>query len=379
MKNTTVGPYAPWLWRIAGKGPGAWSLRNRRFRSLAAWKAGARRLALDRLAPPDSGSRPRARVVRRETVDGVAVEHLRWRLPYGPPTDAVFLKPEGATGKLPGVLALHSHGGNKILGWRKVARGGEAVHPIVSQHVALYNGGRWWANELAKRGYAVLAPDGFPFGSRRVRPGEVHPRVRGDAPAREPRTVAEIWRYNHWAGGHEHVMAKALFDAGTTWPGVVLAEDQRALDVLCARPEVDPARVGCGGLSGGGTRTVLLGGLDPRIKAAVCVGFMSTWRDFAVKTCWTHAWMSHVPLLAADMEFSELLGLRVPLPTLVLNTTRDQLFTQSEVRRADRVLKAVYRKAGAPERYRASFHPGPHKFDVPMQEEAFAFFDRWLA
>jgi hypothetical protein len=28
---------------------------------------------------------------------------------------------------------------------------------------------------------------------------------------------------------------------------------------------------------------------------------------------------------------------------------------------------------GAPERYRGSFYPGPHKFDAPMQEEAFRF------
>jgi hypothetical protein len=33
---------------------------------------------------------------------------------------------------------------------------------------------------------------------------------------------------------------------------------------------------------------------------------------------------------------------------------------------------------GAAERYTGSFYPGPHKFDVPMQREAFAFFRRWL-
>ena len=38
----------------------------------------------------------------------------------------------------------------------------------------------------------------------------------------------------------------------------------------------------------------------------------------------------------------------------------------------------VYRKAGADDRYRASFHDGKHKFDRPMQDEAFAWFDRWL-
>ena len=36
-------------------------------------------------------------------------------------------------------------------------------------------------------------------------------------------------------------MAKSLFCAGTTWPGVFTAEDQRALDYLCSRDDVDPA------------------------------------------------------------------------------------------------------------------------------------------
>ena len=46
--------------------------------------------------------------------------------------------------------------------------------------------------------------------------------------------------------------------------------------------------------------------------------------------------------------------------------------------RADTILEAVYRKADASDRYRASFYPGPHKFDLEMQAEGFAWFDRWL-
>jgi hypothetical protein len=33
---------------------------------------------------------------------------------------------------------------------------------------------------------------------------------------------------------------------------------------------------------------------------------------------------------------------------------------------------------GAADRYTGTFYPGPHKFDQPMQQEAFAFFRRWL-
>ena len=36
------------------------------------------------------------------------------------------------------------------------------------EHHNEYYGGVAWANEIAKRGYAVLVPDAFPFASRRV-------------------------------------------------------------------------------------------------------------------------------------------------------------------------------------------------------------------
>jgi hypothetical protein len=53
-------------------------------------------------------------------------------------------------------------------------------------------------------------------------------------------------------------------------------------------------------------------------------------------------------------------------------------FTMPEMQRADAILTSVYRKAKAPERYRASFYDGPHKFDRELQKEAFDWFDRWL-
>ncbi|RIK32951.1 MAG: hypothetical protein DCC57_25510, partial [Chloroflexi bacterium] len=195
----------------------------------------------------------------------------------------------------------------------------------------------------------------------------------------DPADPDSIAAYNRWAANHEHIMAKTLFSAGTTWPGVFSAEDQRALDVLCARPDVDAARVGCGGLSGGGLRTVMLAGLDARIKAAVCAGMMTTWRDYLLNKCHTHTWMCYVPLLPNELDYPEILGLRVPLPTLVQNNTEDPLFTLPEMQAADRILAEVYAKAGAAEHYHCSYYPGPHKFDEPMQAEAFDWFDRWLS
>ena len=97
--------------------------------------------------------------------------------------------------------------------------------------------------------------------------------------------------------------------------------------MLCARPEVDASRVGCGGLSGGGLRTVMLAGLDERVRCAVCAGMMTTWRDYLLNRSFTHTWMCYVPLLPPELDYPEILGLRAPLPSLVLNNAEDPLFT----------------------------------------------------
>ena len=105
---------------------------------------------------------------------------------------------------------------------------------------------------------------------------------------------------------------------------------------------------------------------------------MTTWRDYLLNTSDIHTWMVYIPLLPRDLDYPEILGLRVPLPTMVLNNSDDPLFTLPEMKRADDVLRQVYEKAGAVDRYRCSFYPGGHKFDLEMQAEAFDWFDRWL-
>jgi len=280
-------------------------------------------------------------------------------------------------GRLPGILALHDHGGNKYFGLRKITRGPDQ-HPLMAAHQETYYGGVAWANEIARRGYAVLVPDAFPFASRRVLLADVPEAIRQGLSDEDPEVPEHVAAYNTWAAEHESIMAKSLFCAGTTWPGVFLAEDQRALDVLCAREDVDATRVGCGGLSGGGMRTVFLAGVDDRIACAVCVGLMTTWRDCLLHKSYTHTWMLYVPLLPRALDFPEILGLRAPRPTMVLNNWDDTLFTVGEMQRADVMLRQIWEKSGEPDAYRCSFYPGPHKFDRAMQAEAFGWFDRWL-
>lgn len=377
--ETMLGAYGPWAaGEVLGAGPGRLSLRSGTWASTDAWRQAGRERVRELMLPVDLGGRPEVRVDGTAAFDGLHVERLSWQLPCGPRTEAVLLKPAGATGRLPAVLALHDHGGNKFLGWRKIARVDAETPSIVATHQAQYYEGAAWANDLARRGYVVLVPDGFLFGSRRVRAADVPAVIRKDATDPAIDDAAGVQAYNTFAGHHEPIVAKSLFSAGTTWPGVHVTEDQRALDVLCSRPDVDPERVGACGLSGGGLRTVFLGGLDDRIRCAIPVGFMTTWRDLVLDRSYTHTWMTYVPGLPRDLDFPEILALRAPAATLVLNCTADRLFTLPEMERADRMLRETFERAAAADRYRCSFHPGGHKFDRAMQKEAFEWFDRHL-
>lgn len=378
MQPNMIGAYGPWAASLVGDAPGEMSFRNAIWNDLESWRKAARARLFERLASPDTGGLPQVTVLRQHTYDGLHVEELSWQLPYGPPTGAVFLKPEGAIGKLPGILALHDHGGMKYFGKRKIVQTSDDVHPLIVEHRSQCYGGVAWANEIAKRGYAVLVHDAFPFESRRVLLRDVPEDIRDGLSDDDPERVENVVAYNRWAADHESIMAKSLFCAGTTWPGVFLAEDRVALDVLCTREDVDADRVGCGGLSGGGMRTTFLGGTDPRIRCAVCVGMMTTWRDYVLNKSHTHTWMIYVPILPRELEYPEILGLRVPLPTLVQNDNEDGLFTLPEMHRADGILRTVYEKAGEPRNYRCTFYPGPHKFDHAMRGEAFDWFDQWL-
>lgn len=382
IAKSIIGQYGTWAAGLVEEPP-LLSLRREQSTGIDAWRTDARAKTAELLASPSQVEAADVQLVGQEQFEGLDIEHLRWQLPYGRATEAILLKPQGATGRLPAVLGLHDHGGNKYFGLRKITRTAARQHPVMVEHQQEYYGSRAWANELARRGYVVLVHDAFAFGSRRVLFQDMAEIPWGAVKTEgmsdnDPESREHIEAYNKWAGNHENIMSKSLFCGGTTWPGVFLAEDQAALSVLSARPDVDPSRIGCSGLSGGGLRTVFLGGMDTRIQCAACVGFMTTWRDFLMNKAYTHTWMTYAPLLPRFLDFPEILGLRAPLPTMNQSCTEDDLYTLPEMQRADVMLQEVFAQAGAPENYSGQFYPGGHKFDETMQADAFAWLDRWL-
>jgi dienelactone hydrolase len=399
--SSLLGAYGPWVNERISAQKKEYSFLNARWSEASVWSSQAREVFASHILSQNLGL-PAVKSTGTTSFDGLEIEELSWNLPYGPATKAYFLKPARTTGRIPAILALHDHGANKYFGKQKIAAVDGKSHPLLENYRDLYYGGRAWANEIAKRGYGVLVHDIFPFESRKILPSEipgfvVERMMLSPEDVREltpesiglgtvctgydvspNQTIPEIDRYNAFAAQYESTIAKSLFCTGLTWPGVVLAEDRAALEYLASRPDIDPERIGCGGLSGGGLRTNYLAGSDSRIRCSVTTGFMTTWADFAMHSAFTHTWMAYIPGLPPFMDHQDILGMRAPLPSLVQASNDDPLFCRDEVRKAGEGLAAVYRKAGAPECFRMVHYDGPHRFSAAMQEDAFDWFDRWL-
>ena len=341
------------------------------------WRSRARAKVHELLSydPPACDLQPAIEEVRKN--GRLVIERVSYAQPFGPRTEGFLLRPSAANDRMPGVVALHDHSAFKYFGKEKLVALEEEPGILKELKQEMY-GGRSWATELALRGFVVFVPDLFLWGSRRMDPRDVPTRFVTGVLSEEPGSRRYIEAYNEFAAHYETLVAKTLFLSGTTWPGVMAYEDRRAMDYLAGRSEVDPERLGCCGLSGGGLRTVYLAGLDPRVKCAVCVGFMTVAREVLEEKIVEHTWMFHVPHLSRLMDLPDVVSLHGPGPLLVQYNREDQLWTRAGQEQADAKLTAIYSKLGAPDRYAGLFYPGPHKFDEKMQDDAFAWFDRLL-
>ncbi|MBP2415189.1 acetylxylan esterase [Microlunatus capsulatus] len=308
-------------------------------------------------------------------MDGVTVRRLRWSVGYGPPTTGWLLRPAGVDGPLPGVLGLHCHGGVRTVGGEQLVDSGDATTPRAARLREGWYAGRAPANDLARRGAAVLVHDAFSWGSRRFDLRRPTARLAAALAAHEARWAALAVppdadeRADVAADLHEDTLAKAAGVLGQTFAGLVLADDLVALEVLAADPGTDPARLGAFGFSGGGGRALLLAALDHRVRAAVVTCMMATTGSLVPRYLDAHSWLLHVPGLWSWRDWPELTAV-ARARFLVQYREQDALFPADGMRAAHARLVELH--AGG-DRYRGTSRPGEHAFDGPMQDEAWAF------
>lgn len=315
------------------------------------------------------------RIDERWTADGVDGEAVSWSVGFGPRVEAWVLRPAGSTGPLPGIVALHDHGGNKYFGKEKIADGPRGAEPGVHALRERAYGGRAFANELARRGFTVLVPDVFMWSSRRfpldVMPGEI-------AELAETTEGTEAERYNAAARPHEDLVAKYCALLGTTVPGIIAAEDRIAVRYLQSRPDVMPDAIGCVGLSGGGGRAVLLQATCDAMRATVVAGMMSTYAHLLDRNVVSHTWMLFPTGWSRHGDWPDIAASRAPSPLMVQYLEDDALFPLEGMRAAHERLTRHYAEADAADGYQGVFYPGHHRFDLEGQETAFAWLARHL-
>jgi dienelactone hydrolase len=319
--------------------------------------------------------------------DGLVGESISWSVGYGPPTQAWLLKPAGANGPLPGVIALHDHGAFKYLGKEKIAAGCDIPPKFIESYWGKYYGGRAFANALAREGFAVLVPDTFLWGSRKfpidvIMPDWIEQAFAGlkgfEFEWSDDDIPDEIELYNFAASQHEHLIEKYCRQLGTTMAGVVSHEDRMAVNYLRSRPDVDATRIGCIGLSGGGARAALLQATCTHIGAAVVVAMMAAYEYLLDKDMKRHTWMFFPGSWAKHGDWPDLAACRAPSPLLVQYNLEDELFAVDAMKAADQRIASHYVSVECREAYTSEFYPGPHKFDLEMQESAFAWLRRQL-
>jgi dienelactone hydrolase len=372
--SSDIGSLYPFVQQQADRSPLALSFLQSRFTDLAAWQSTARKTVLDHLFYEPAPVAPAAEIVRREDRGDYIQEYLTFQTTPDVRVPAYVLIPKNATRPAPGMVALHCHGGFYVWGKEKLLET-DREHPALTEYKQELYHGRSIAGELARRGYVVIVIDAFYWGERRM--------VLDDDPDayRDPSrmTKEDVSAFNRRAQQDEQLVARSLFTAGITWPGVALWDDLRTVDYLASRPEVDAARIGCIGLSMGGYRSFLLAALEPRIRVAVDVGWMTSFAAQIRKhVIHTMGLSFHIAGLYRYLDLPDLAALIAPRRVLVINGSKDTLFAPEGVRAAFEKIAACYQKAGVPDRQRCRTYDTPHEFNPDMQDEAWAFIGKEL-
>ncbi len=309
--------------------------------------------------------------------DGYRRLHVRYAVSPNRMTEAYLLLPDNLKKPAPAVIAIHDHGGFYYFGKEKITQV-EDPPGILTRFIERSYGGRTYADELARQGFVVLVPDGFYFGSQRLDPSEISERFTRGLRGKQPNSDEYIEAFNRFAGDHETLVAKTIFAAGATWPGILFQGDRASVDFLLTREEVDGSRIGCIGLSIGGFRSAHLAGLDPRIKVAVVAGWMTTYDSLLRDHLRNHTWMIYVPRQQQFLDLPDVVALNAPRPLMVINCLQDQLFTLDGMQAAERKLRAIYAKMEAATHFECRYFDVPHSLNVEMQDAAIAWLSRWL-
>lgn len=264
-----------------------------------------------------------ARVLARCEFGDYTVENVLFESRPGFPVTANLYRPTGpANGRRPAVLSPIGH----------FLTPGKTAPEVQTRCI-----------KLAKLGFIVLAYDAIGQGER-MTPGNIH-----------------------------HDAGYALLPLGETIAGWMVWDSMRALDYLLTRDDVDAARLGITGNSGGGLNTLFTAALDERLHAAVIVGFTFEFGNWA-KYGGAHCTCTHLPSVFHEMNWFEIAGLIAPRAVMMIQGGNDGIFPISGARQSATDVGSIYQWLGQSDRARFVELPGlPHAYSRPYRETMYGW------
>ena len=251
------------------------------------------------------------------------------------PVTANLYIPRGASGPRPAVLGTCGH-----------AQDGKAH--------GLYQG---FCANLARQGYVVLIYDPVSQGERLQYPG------------REGRAHPRGCCQEHNMAGNQMSLLGEFFGAWRVWDGI------RSLDYLLSRPEVDPARVGVTGNSGGGTMTTFLTALDDRFSMAAPGCFVTQYLYNLENERPADSEQGPPGLLGAGLDMADFFIANIPRPTLLLGQAKDY-FDRRGLQAVYAELRRLYAILGRAEDVELFIGPREHGYFLENREAMYRFFNR---
>ncbi len=243
---------------------------------------------------------------------------------------ADLLTPKGQKTPLATVIAIPGHGRglDDIVGLDEAGR--DRTNKPGYQHD--------FAIQIVEHGMAALAIEPMGFGYRR----DDRTKAKGDT-----------------TSACQPVAGSALL-LGETMIGWRIWDVMRSIDWITTRPELNAERIGCMGISGGGTCTLFATALDTRIKAAFVSGYLNTFRDSIMSV--SHCMDNYVPGILNWAENYDIAGLIAPRPLFSEGGDRDPIFPVNATRESYAKVKKVYEVFSAGPQVEQEIFSGEHVF-----------------
>ena len=134
----------------------------------------------------------------------------------------------------------------------------------------------------------------------------------------------------------------------------------RTLDYIATRPELDSSRVGCMGISGGGTVTTFSTALEPRLRVAMVSGYLNTFQDSVGSL--SHCIDNYVPAILNWAEMYDIAGLIAPRPLFVESGEKDNIFPIKASIESFKKVREIYEIFAAGDQVEQEVFPGEHSF-----------------